>query len=275
MFIVFDIGGTNTRIAASHDGITIEEPVIYPTPKKFDEGIAQFAATAQKLANGAAITAVAGGIAGPMDPAKTKLLTAPNIPDWNGKPLRDSISHELHTPVFLENDTAMWGLGEAIHGAGMGKEIVVYVTVSTGVGGCRIVRDAIDSNAHGFEPGHMVIDPDGPVCGCGGKGHLEAFAGGLAMEKQFGKKAEHIHDDAAWEEKARFLAIGLLNICVLWSPHIIILGGSMMKSISLDRVRFHMQSLNTIFPILPPVTLSRLEEKGGLIGSLAYARGRV
>ncbi len=272
MFIVFDIGGTNTRIASSVDGTTVSEPVIYPTPKTFEEGIVRFVEVVHNLANGTAITAVAGGIAGPMDTKKSMLRTAPNIPDWNNKPLKQELETRLQAKVFLENDTAMWGLGEALHGAGKGKVIVVYITVSTGVGGCRIVNGKIDVNAYGFEPGHMIINPEGPVCGCGGKGHLEAYTGGLAMERRLGKKAEHIHESAIWEKEAKYLAIGMLNISVMWSPHIIILGGSMMKSVIKERIEYHMNALNTVLPIVPTLAVSTLKDRGGLIGSLVYAR---
>lgn len=272
MFIVFDIGGTNTRIAASPDGTTLSEPVIYPTPKIFEEGIVRFVEVAHNLAHGRGITAIAGGIAGPMDTKKSMLRTAPNIPAWNNKPLKEELEKRLQTKAFLENDTAMWGLGEALRGAGKGKEIVVYITVSTGVGGCRIVNSKIDASAQGFEPGHMIINPEGPVCGCGGKGHLEAYAGGLAMERRLGKKAEHIHDSAIWEEEAKYLAIGMLNIAVMWSPHIIVLGGSMMKSIAKERIEYHMHAMSTILPILPIIAVSTLKDRGGLIGSLIYAR---
>lgn len=270
MFIVFDVGGTKTRIAASTDRKKISEPVIYSTPKSFDEGIEKFVATVKKMTNGERINAIAGGIAGPLDVKKSQLLNAPNIPNWNNKPLKQQLETQLQTRVFLENDTAMWGLGEALIGAGKGKKIVVYMTISTGVGGCRIVDGAIDASTYGFEPGHMIINPDGPECSCGGKGHLEAYAGGRALERRIGEKPEHIHDYLVWEDIAKYVTMGLLNVCVLWSPQIIILGGSMMKSISLQGIHSNIKKLNTILPELPEITLSTLQEKGGLIGSLAY-----
>jgi glucokinase len=271
MFLVFDIGGTNTRIAASRDGVHIENPVIYSTPKSFQDGITQFVTTATQLSGGEKIIAIAGGIAGPLDADKTMLVKAPNIPDWNGKPLAQELSKTLNAPVFLENDTAMWGLGEAAYGAGAGKRIVVYMTVSTGVGGCRIVDGAIDANAHGFEPGHMIIDPNGPICGCGGIGHLEALAGGAAMEKRYRKKPQNITDASIWDETTKHLAMGILNVAVIWSPECIVLGGSMMKSIRLEHIQSHLGALNTILPEFPEVSISSLQEKGGLLGSLAYA----
>ncbi len=268
MFIVFDIGGTNTRVAASQDGKTLTEPIIYPTPQKFSEGVEKLTETALKFAGNTHITGVAGGIPGPMDTKHTQILRAPNIKDWNNKPLKQKLEQLLGAPVRLENDTAMWGLGEATVGINKEEGIVVYMTISTGVGGTRIVGGNIDANAHGFEPGHQIINPEGPICGCGGQGHLEAFIGGAAMEKRYGISPKDITDPAIWEDTARLLAIGLLNTSVLWSPDTIILGGSMMKSIPLERVTFHMQSLNHILPELPALRISTLGDTGGLIGAL-------
>lgn len=274
MVIVFDIGGTNTRVAASSDGVTLGKVVIYDTPQVFSEGIDKLVTTAQGLAGQHHIEGIAGGVPGPMDTEHTQLLRAPNIKDWNNKPLQKELEQRLHTTVYLENDTAMWGLGEASVGAGKGKDIVTYITVSTGVGGTRIVRGKIDENILGFEPGHQIIDSsdNAPLCGCGGTGHLEAWVGGSSLEKRYGISPKDITDNEVWETTARMLAMGLLNTSVLWSPNIIILGGSMMKSISVERVRAHMEKLNHILPQLPEVTVSRLGDSGGLLGSLERLR---
>ena len=271
MVIVFDIGGTNTRIAYSKDGKTLSEPVIYPTPEHFDAGVSQFVATVKKLSGGEKIMTIAGGIPGPMDAEKTMLLKAPNLKNWNNKLLKNILEKELGAPVFLENDTAMWGIGEALHGAGKDFEIVVYMTVSTGVGGTRIVNGAIDTSAQGFEPGHQIINPDGPECGCGGKGHLEAYISGTALQNKFGKPPKEIKDPAIWDEEAKYLAIGLLNTSVFWSPHCIVLGGSMMKDIPIAKVASYMQSMNHILSALPELKLAQLKDTGGLIGSLSIA----
>ncbi|MDA1169239.1 MAG: ROK family protein [bacterium] len=270
MFIVFDIGGTNTRVAGSVDGKTLGEVVIYPTPQDYSDGIQALAETAKRLAANTPITAIAGGVPGPMDLSHTQILKAPNMKDWNNKPLQQDLQQLLNTTVRLENDTAMWALAEAHTGAGKGKNIVVYITVSTGVGGTRIVNGQIDKSAFGFEIGHHTINPSGPICGCGGVGHLEAYIGGNAMEKRYNKKPKDITDEAVWEDATAFLAIGLLNTCVFWSPHIIILGGSMMKSFSMERVLASTKSLNYIVDTLPEIQRSILGESGGLIGALHF-----
>lgn len=271
MYIVFDIGGTNTRIASSKDGTTLETPVIYPTSQNFDEAMHIFITTVKDITNNEKITAIAGGIPGPMDIHKTMLLKAPNLKAWNNKPLKNIFEKELQAPVFLENDTAMWGIGEASRGAGQGYKIMVYMTVSTGVGGTRIVNGNIDVSAQGFEPGHQIINPNGPECGCGGHGHLEAFISGTAIQKKYGQPPKDIKNPEVWDELAENLAIGLLNTSVFWSPHCIVLGGSMMRDIDITIVKKYMSEYNHILPILPEVKKSQLGDEGGLLGALTLA----
>lgn len=271
MYIAFDIGGTNTRMAVSKDGKTLSTPTIYPTPTDFTTGIQTFIETAKKLTGGERITAIAGGVPGPMDLKKTMLVKAPNLKNWNNQPLKKILEKELETQVLLENDTAMWGIGEAVRGAGQEFPIMVYMTVSTGVGGTRIVNGKIDASAQGFEPGHQIIDPTGPMCGCGGNGHLEAFISGTALQKKYGKAPKEIKDANVWDETAKYLAIGLLNTSVFWSPHCIVLGGSIMKDVDLSRVQAYMQEYNHILPILPAIKKSTLGDEGGLIGALQLA----
>lgn len=272
MYFVFDIGGTNMRFGVSRDGITIDQSVLYSTPAAdFDAALAIFSEAATRLCGGEPITAIAGGIPGPMNEDKSAVVTAPNLPGWNNKPLTKMLQEKLSAPVFLENDTAMIALGEAAFGAGRGKNIVVYITVSTGVGGSRVVNGKIDSNAFGFEPGHQIVSSNGELCGCGGKGHLEALISGTAVERKFGKPAKLVKDRAVWDQAEKDLAIGLNNVLVFWSPDIILLGGSVMNDVRIEKVREHLQSIVTIYTTLPPLEPYTLGTNAGLLGALAYA----
>lgn len=273
MYILFDIGGTNMRLAVSKDGKTMSQPVSVPTnPDSFAESMSDFVTAAKKLAGDTVITAIAGGIPGPMNKAKTMVLTAPNLEDWNNKPFTETLTKELGAPTYLENDTAIIGLGEAHHGAGKGKDIVVYMTISTGVGGSRIVDGKIDRNAMGFEPGHQIIDLDGEVCNCGGKGHLEGFISGRGLERIHGKPTGEIDDPDLWEKAAYHLAAGLTNVFSFWSPDIVILGGSVMQKIDIDKVRAYADEFNEIYSTLPPIEHYALGETAGLLGALEYAK---
>lgn len=276
-YILFDIGGTNMRVAYSADGATFGEPGIIPTPKDFDAGMLAIKELAIKLAGGAPITAAGGGIAGTLSRDHATFLNGPHLAGWNGKPARKALAEAFGVPTYLENDTAIVGLGEAVAGAGKGYDIVAYVTVSTGVGGVRIVRQAIDVSTMGFEPGHQIIDAGGALhqTSVGGNGlDLEGYISGTAISERYGKKPYEITDAPFWDEMARLLAYGLNNTIVHWSPDVVVIGGSMMNKIGIpiDHVRAHLKGILHIYPELPVVEHSLLGDFGGLHGALAYIK---
>lgn len=269
MFLVFDIGGTNMRIATSLDGKTLAATKIVPTPQDFDKGIRTIKQIADELSAGEKIDTIAGGLAGPLDKDKTMLVKSPHIGEWIQKPFKQQLEKTFNAAVYLENDADLAALGEACFGAGVNHNIVAYLTISTGVGGGRVVNQKIDENALGFEPGHQIIVPDGNPCNCSGKGHLESYVSGSGLQKTYQKKAEEITDPKIWDEVAKYLAIGLNNVTVFWSPDIIVLGGSVMKSISLGTVRGYLKEVLTIFPQAPEIQLAKLGDPAGLYGALS------
>jgi len=265
MYILFDIGGTNMRVASSLDGESFEKVVKQKTPtSNFDDGVKLLESMIKDVADNKKITAIAGGIAGPLDQKKTKLVNSPHISGWIEKPLKKVIENIFNAPVFLENDSALVGLGEAVYGAGKGKEIVVYITISTGVGGVRIVNGKVDANAMGFEPGHQIIH---------GK-ELEKLISGTALEKRFHRKPYEVKDPKVWDEVARVLAHGLNNTIVHWSPDIVVLGGSMMKDIPVDKTAFYLKKMLHIFPKQPIIKKAKLKDKTGIYGALALLTNR-
>ena len=271
MFVSLDIGGTKTRIAFSEDGESFAPPVKIDTPHNFDEGIAAIAALI-KSAEGP-IEAAALGIAGVLSKDKHTLLNSPNLPEWVGKPLYNTLSEALNTKLlFIENDAAIVGLGESHKGAGQGADIVAYLTVSTGVGGVRIVKGKIDQNAFGFEPGHQVLDMDGTVAPFLGI-EAEDLVSGAATEIRFGKKAYQVNDPTVWEELARMVAYMVNNTVVHWSPDVVVLGGSMMvgnPAIPVGRVEAHLHSILSIFPEKPKVDTETLADIGGIHGGFVF-----
>lgn len=273
MYLLFDIGGTNTRIATSIDGETLASTKIIPTDKNFEVGIQVIKKIADELRETEKIDAVSGGIAGPLDSVKTMLVNSPHVINWVNKPLKTELEKIFNCPVYLENDTALVGLGEANFGAGVNKKIVAYITVSTGVGGVRVVDGKIDVNSLGFEPGHQVILPNGQPCNCGGIGHLETLVGGFYLERTYKQKPEGIKDPKVWNEVAKYLGLGLCNISVHWSPDIIILGGAVMKSLDLEKVKVYLKEYLTIFPTPPEVVLAKFDRDGGLYGALKIILG--
>lgn len=274
MYILFDIGGTNTRIAASKDGASFGEPVIFSTPKEFDRGVKLLTAHAREFAQGENITMAVGGVAGTLTRDKGTLIAAPNLPAWVGNPLRGKLQEILGVPVHVENDAAMVGLGEAVFGAGKGFPIVAYLTISTGVGGARIVEGIIDEADRGFEPGHQIIDPDNTLCPeCEGN-DLESYVSGTAVAKRYGIKPHELHDPKTWDTLAKYLAYGVHNTIMYWSPSAVVLGGSMMKKIGipLPAVTRHLKEISPLHAIVPELRKAELEDLGGLWGALAQIK---
>lgn len=265
------------RVAISRNGETFGEPKIVATPKDFDAGMRTLHELAQELSGGEKATAVSGGIAGTLSRDRTTFLNGQHLGGWNGKPIKKALENLFDAPAFVENDTAIVGLGEAVAGAGKGYSIVVYMTVSTGVGGTRIVDGRIDVSAMGFEPGHQIFDAGGALheTSVGGRGiDLEGYISGTAITERYGKKPKEITDPVFWDEMARLLAYGLNNTIVHWSPDIVVIGGSMMNKIGIpiDRVRAHLKGILHIYPELPIIEHSALGEIGGLHGALHFVK---
>ncbi|HET8574989.1 MAG TPA: ROK family protein [Candidatus Paceibacterota bacterium] len=276
MHIVFDIGGTKTRIAGSRNLDTFSTPVVFETPKNFSEFVGKFRDAALLIAEGEKIQRAAGDAAGPFMEDRSTLFRMPSIPEWGENILiRKALEDALEAPAQTVNDAALVGLGEAVYGAGRGHEIVVYMTVSTGVGGARIVNGEIDDRVYGFEPGWQVIDADGTLSPEENKsGYLIDFISGRAVEKQTGKKPFEIHDEAYWDKLAGFLACGLNNTILHWSPHVLVLGGSMMKEVGIHipDVEKHLKKIMHIYPTLPEIKHAELDDFGGLYGALAFLK---
>lgn len=260
------------RIATSTDGKTLAATKIVPTPQDFNEGIQTFKKQSGELSAGEKIESATGGLAGPLDKNKTMLVKSPHIGGWVGKNFKQELEQALNAPVSLENDADLATLGEATFGAGIGRNIVAYLTISTGVGGGRVVNKKNDENTLGFEPGHQIIVIDGSPCNCGGKGHLESYVSGSGLERIYGKKGENITDPQIWDQVAKYLAVGLNNTIVHWSPDIVILGGAVMKSIDLEQVKKYLAQYLTIFPTPPEITRAKLGDQAGLLGALSLLK---
>lgn len=279
MYIAFDIGGTKTRIAASRDAKEIlGEPKKIDTPKRFEDAIDVFEDVIRELVGDEKIEAMGGGIGEPLSKDKTMVLWSnkENLHNWVKKPLTTALAERMKTKVFLENDTAIVGLGEAHSGAGMGYNIVAYITVSTGVGGARIENGKIDARVYGFEPGHQMIDIDNTLCKECDSGTLEDLVSGKATAKRFGKEPYEVSDPYLWEEELPlWLAHGLRNTILHWSPHVLVLGGSMIvgdPAISVEATELKLRELLKVFPEPPVVKMAEHGSFGGIYGGLAYIR---
>lgn len=270
MYILADIGGTKTRIAASHDLESVGEPVIFDTPQAYDDAISAIADQTRTLAGGEAVQALAAGV--PRLAADNRSIlpfrASSNLSQWGGKPMADDLECALATRVELCNDTALVGLGEAAYGAGKGASIVVYITISTGVNGVRIVNGLREPTAKSYSIGDQYISMDEPLLS------WEKTISGRAVQERFGVHPRELgKDHPIWEDLARMTAFGVHNTILHWSPERVILGGSMTNEIGIpvDRVRAHLETIMKS-STLPEIVHSSLGDVGGLWGGLAWLR---
>lgn len=262
-------------MAYSADGTKFGQPVIVNTPSEFEEAMRVITEIGQDLVADQPLKGLAGGVASPLNREKSILVRPPNLRNWDQQPLKERLTEVFKVPVEIENDSAVVGLGEAIDGAGQGHDIVAYVTVSTGIGGARIVNGLIDTSVSGFEPGHQIIDLDGTALVDNPRGELEKFASGTAIKNRFNEEPWNIKNQAVWDDLARYLAVGLHNTILHWSPSVLVLGGAMITKkpgIAIEKVELELKTIMQTFPTLPQIELAQLGSIGGLHGALALAQ---
>jgi len=253
-----DIGGTKIALAlATPDGPLIEKTRI-PTrdadgPRTILERVcAELEAMLERT--GAKLATVGVGCAGPLDRARGLILSPPNLPGWVESPIVALLEERFGVKVVLDNDANAAALGEQRYGAGLGLDQLVYITISTGIGGGIIVRGKL---VHGVrdgagEVGHMTVLPDGPGCACGARGCLEALCSGTAIARRARERlaageesylssleqgeltaqavvsAARAGDTLAakvWYDTIRYLSIGVGNLFNALAPEAIIIGG--------------------------------------------------
>ena len=267
MQILIDIGGTKMRIGVPKEGgDALGTSRIIHTPETGDEAIRLLVATGREIAGDAEIEGVYAGVRA-YDHVGGVMRRHRTLPLWENYPIRGKLEAGFGAPAVIENDAAVVGLGEARYGAGKSYEIVAYLTISTGVGGAKISGGAIDESAIGFEPGAEIID---------GTHTLEELISGAAVERKYGMHPRDISDAKVWSELAHYLAIGLNNCIVHWSPDCVIVGGSMMNEIGihLPAVETELKKILTVYGSVPPLLHASLGDLGGLYGALALSQKR-
>ncbi len=180
-----DLGGTSIRAAVATGEVTHGEPVHRDTPSR--EGPAAVldavAQCARQAAGGAAISGLAIGIPGPVDPHAGVVHDTPNMTGWNEVPAAKMLSERVGCPVVICHDAAAAGYAELKAGAGRGARHLLFITVSTGIGGALFINGDLYDGATGSagEVGHTPISDDGPACGQGHPGCLEGMSSGTAI----------------------------------------------------------------------------------------------
>ena len=205
------------------------------------------------------LAAIGVAAPGPVDTAAGTIIEAPNLANWRDVPVGTMLAAALGCPAVLENDANAAALGEHTFGAGAGVRHMIYLTISTGIGGGLILDGRLYRGATGSagELGHIVIDENGPVCGCGARGCLEAMASGTAigalgaaavrhgdapLTARFAGggevTAEHVAAAAAAGEQVaaeiirsagHYLGLGLSDFVNILNPDLIVIGGGAAK----------------------------------------------
>jgi glucokinase len=266
MKLVFNIGGTKTKLAISPDGITLAQTSEFPTRQDWEEELTELIGEVKKMTGRDPISGIAGGVAGVWDENRSKLIFSPHLTKWLKKPIKKDLEKEFGVSVALNNDVALEGLGEASAGAGRRKQIVGYLAVGTGIGGVKIVEGKIDPAVAGFEPGHQIFSFDETV------GYWEDFASGSAIEKLMNKRPEQVTDPDVWEKETRLLSIGIHNAIVMWSPEMVILNGGVMQAVDIEKLKVYIAEEMRAFPSLPEIVRGELGDKAGLYGALVYMK---
>ena len=201
------------------------------------------------------------GLAGLVEDGEV-LRAAPNLQCMIDVPVRSALEGALGVPVYIENDATCALVAEMTYGVAQGIDDTVLVTLGTGIGGGVAIGGSIRRGAHGFagEPGHMCVDPSGPLCVCGRSGCWERYASGsgvvwlaqqrgLATDRSGHAITSEVLVERArsgdalaldvWAEFAEWLARGLANLADVLDPELFVIGGGLVSvsDLYLDRTR--------------------------------------
>lgn len=273
MLLLFDIGGTKTRVAVTSSAetkIDSNKVKIFPTSNLFSDGVEQIAQVALYLANGNKFQIGGGGIGALLNESKTGIINyakKPTLADWEGKPLVTKLEQALDCTIHLENDAALGGLGEAVFGAGKNNSLIAYLTIGTGVGGVKIENGMIAKNHFGFEPGKQLLKVNDHQ-----SVSLERLIGGRFIEEKTHTTPSEIKESTFWKEIEYYLALGLHNTALFWSPEKIVLGGSIVNYLSLEEITNQFNELLADFPQKPLIKKATLGELSGLYGALHHLK---
>ena len=243
------------------------------------------------------------GCAGPVDLEAGKVFNPPNLPGWSEVSLVRHIESALGLPAVLENDANAAALGEFRYGAGKGARSLVYFTVSTGIGGGIILDGKV---WHGLkdaagEVGHMTVCPEGPVCGCGNRGCLEAMASGPSIARRAREavatgrltrlREVPVVTSAAvvrlaqegdavalevWDAAVKHLGIGVVAVITILAPERVVLGGGVTGAgnFLFEPLRAEVRRRVKLAPVESVLILpAALGPDVGILGAAAVAMG--
>jgi glucokinase len=306
-----DIGGTKiyTALATIDGQVRAETKVPTIASDGYEGVISRIVETVEEVQRQAGVSGgllrVGAGAPGPLDVANGIVHEAPNL-GWLEVPLKESLEKRLGVPVYLDNDANLAAWGEYIYGAGRGVSDVVYITVSTGIGGGLVLGGRLyrGANYGAGEIGHLTVLPDGPECRCGNRGCLEAMASGTAVARKArvliaggggqailnlaGGSVEAVtaatvgeaglrgdpEAQALFVEVGHWLGIGVAGVLNLLNPSAVILGGGLVGSAPLFWEALEEEVSRRAFKSTRKaarVVTARLEARSGVLGAVAYA----
>jgi len=253
--LALDIGGTKLAAGVVDGAGRVHSFVTRPsrTERGVDEVLEELFAVGRAALeasddDGAEIDAIGIGCGGPLDADSGILLAPPHLPGWRDVPVTSLAAREYGVPATLENDATAAAAGEHRWGAGSGTRNMVYLTLSTGVGGGVVIDGRLyrGASGNGGELGHVTVDWRGRPCrGCGRRGCLEAYVSGTSIAERAQEAglevstAEEVTSAArtgdpravaVWEETLAALACGVISIVNLFEPELVVIGGGVSRA---------------------------------------------
>ncbi|WP_270180159.1 ROK family protein [Alkalihalobacillus sp. CinArs1] len=248
-YMGIDLGGTNLRVGVTDEQGHLLQVMQIPTiaTSGYTSIIARMIDLIKELTDTYKVETIGIGSPGPLNPFDGIVMSPPNLPGWKDVPITEIVQKEVSIPTLLINDADAAALGEAMYGAGKGKQSSFYITVSTGVGGGYVLQNKIVQGEHGYgaEIGNMIIKPNGPKHANMNAGSLEALASGTAIGREGkarlgieggAKEVFAMADEgnqaaiAIISEAMDALAIGIANLVHTLDPSVFILGGGVMNA---------------------------------------------
>jgi len=232
VFVGLDIGGTKFIAASADENGRIIKRERAPTPLPLDKGLALLDEMIAAVTEGAPIAGMGAAAGGPLN-WETGVVSPLHQPEWRNIPLKEIMEAKYHCRFDVDVDTNLAALAEHRHAEGKASKLL-YLTVSTGMGGGFVVDGEIYRGMNGEHPevGHQSVpyrlsEGRTVACPCGSNGCLEALVSGSGIRRLYRKPPEELASNE-WEEVAWNLGQGLRNLAVIYLPDAIVLGGGVV-----------------------------------------------
>jgi predicted NBD/HSP70 family sugar kinase len=264
MYLAVDIGGTKTIVAAFSKSGHIQASRKFDTPKIYVQFLKLLKENIETLDCEYDYGVVAAP--GKVNREKGLVIAFGNL-DWKNIPLLDDIEHIVHCPIYIENDTKLAGLSEAIYIKDEFKK-VLYITISTGINSALIVDGVIDKELIDSESGDMLLEHDGKLQ------KWESFASGRAIVKKYGKRASEIDNHKDWNAISRNFALGIINLIAVIQPEVIVVGGGVGSHFKKFQGPLHDHLKNFEMPLvpIPPIRGAQKPEEAVIYGCYYLAK---